>query len=523
MIFKEMSLIFSRKTTNYELKKRRLLFKNILYIVLSFVFFCSCKNEENVQEGKVLAQQYCGSCHQFPEAEMLAKKDWSKVLPLMALRLGIKSEVKNIDSLNAFEKEVLVEKQIISDKDWAAIKNYYQNTAPDTLNNSNKTSLTFLRNLFEIRIPQTLPEEVPNITAIKIDKKRNQVYAADEINKQIYFLDKNAKIVANFKGLPAISDFEIADDKLFVTYIGRDIRLTKQLNGYNELVSINKTAITNTEVVLKNLYRPVSSILANLDNSPDNEVITCEFGVNKGKFAIWKKNIANYKEVFSEDRAGAIHTQVIDLDNDGKQDVITLFTQGDEQLVCYRNLGNLKFERIQLLRFPPINGSNYFEIVDIDADGKLDILYTCGDNADYSITQKPYHGVYIYKNKGNNTFEKTSFFPVDGATKSIARDFDNDGDLDIATIAFFANFHNPSTSNFIYFENNNGKFDAKGLDVQRHGRWLVMDAADIDADGDIDIALGSHPFGETISPHLDSWRNSTGVLILLNQTLPKSK
>jgi hypothetical protein len=492
-----------------------------VFIVLLLSILYACKPSEDVQEGKKLAQQYCGSCHQFPEAEMLAKKDWSKVLPLMALRLGVKTEVKNIDSLNAFEKEVLVEKQIISDKDWATLKSYYQNTAPDTLNNSKKTTLTFLRNLFEIRIPQTLPEEVPNITAIKIDEKRNLVYAADEINKQILFLNKKATIVANFKGLPTVSDIELVNDNLYVTYIGRDIRLTKQLNGYSELVSVNKTTITNTKIVLKDLYRPINSIITNLDGLPDDEVISCEFGVNKGKFAIWKKNKASYKEIYSENQAGAIHTQVIDLDKDGKQDVITLFAQGDEQLVWYKNLGNLKFERIQLLRFPPINGSNYFEITDIDADGKLDILYTCGDNADYSITQKPYHGVYIYRNKGNNTFEKASFFPVDGATKSIARDFDNDGDLDIASIAFFANFNNPSTSNFIYFENNNGKFNAKGLDIQRHGRWLVMDAADIDADGDIDIALGSHPFGETISPHLDSWRNSTGVAILLNQTLPK--
>ncbi len=493
--------------------------KLIILSILLFYFIIACNDAStSLKEGEKLAQIHCGSCHLFPAATLLSKSEWSKVLPNMGLRLGIKKEYEKLDSVNSFEEEVYSKHQIINDSDWEKIKNYYLKTSPENLDNSNKVKLKLLRNRFETLMPLSLSEEVPNITSIRIDPKRKQIYAADEINKLIYFLDSKSKITATFKGLPAISDIQLQDKGVFVTYIGRDIRLTKQKNGYSEYVQIEGQKITNTKIALKGLYRPTTSIKANLDNKGDDEIISCEFGVNKGKFSIWKKDHNTYKRIYEENRPGGISSQIIDLDKDGKLDVVVLYSQGNEQIIWYKNKGNLQFERKELLSFPPVYGSNNFEITDIDYDGKYDILYTCGDNADYSITQKPYHGLYIYKNIGNLNFKKTHFFPIDGATKSLARDFDNDGDIDIACIAFFSNFSDPSSSNFIYFENTKGKFEPKGLNIQKLGRWLVMDAADLDQDGDIDIALGSHPFGETISPHLNEWRNSTGILLLENIT-----
>ncbi|WP_431214812.1 FG-GAP-like repeat-containing protein [Puia sp. P3] len=90
-----------------------------------------------------------------------------------------------------------------------------------------------------------------------------------------------------------------------------------------------------------------------------------------------------------------------------------------------------------MLRWPPSYGSSYFELADFNGDGFADIVYTCGDNADFSPVLKPYHGVYIYLNDGHNSFRPWYFFPINGCYKAVARDFDGDGDLDLAAIAFF--------------------------------------------------------------------------------------
>ncbi len=96
---------------------------------------------------------------------------------------------------------------------------------------------------------------------------------------------------------------------------------------------------------------------------------------------------------------GAIRAYINDYNHDGLQDIMVLFAQGDESIILFTNLGNGGFQQEQLLRFPPSYGSSYFELADFNNDGYPDIVYTCGDNADYSPVLKPYHGVYIFMNE----------------------------------------------------------------------------------------------------------------------------
>jgi hypothetical protein len=105
------------------------------------------------------------------------------------------------------------------------------------------------------------------------------------------------------------------------------------------------------------------------------------------------------------------------------------------------------------VRFPLVYGSNYFELLDFNGDGALDILYTNGDNVDYSFSLKKYHEVRVFINDGHNNFTEKWFFPMYGASKAIAKDFDKDGDLDIAAITYFPDFDSTSEDSFLYFEN----------------------------------------------------------------------
>jgi hypothetical protein len=185
------------------------------------------------------------------------------------------------------------------------------------------------------------------------------------------------------------------------------------------------------------------------------------------------------------------------------------------------------FKEENILRFPPVYGSSSFQLTDMNKDGKLDIVYTAGDNSDYSRILKPYHGVYIYLNKGdlnggNSKFEKSGFYPVHGATKVIAKDFDLDGDIDLATIAFFADFKDNPSESFIYFEQNSTRtfpdFTPHTLSLYQYGRWICMDAEDMDGDGDVDIVLGNYSKGflnqENFKPN---WNEHLPFVILENK------
>ena len=131
-------------------------------------------------------------------------------------------------------------------------------------------------------------------------------------------------------------------------------------------------------------------------------------------------------------------------------------------------------------------------------------------------------GIYIYLNLGDYRFQEAFFYHLNGAYKAVARDFDLDGDLDIAAISFFPDYYRYPEESFVYLENI-GVFEYKEFSFPEvtRGRWIVMDAEDMDADGDVDLALGSfvdfYPEGDTTGLQ-EMWLNEGPSMIVLENT-----
>jgi hypothetical protein len=98
--------------------------------------------------------------------------------------------------------------------------------------------------------------------------------------------------------------------------------------------------------------------------------------------------------------------------------------------------------------------------------------------------------------------------------------------MDIATIAFFADFQKKPQEGFLYFEQTDTtpkqqpNFKPHAVPVHTHGRWICMDVEDYDGDGDDDIVLGNFSKGflnqESSKP---TWNVHIPYVLLENKTL----
>jgi hypothetical protein len=486
-------------------------------LTCAMLFLTSCdsgKKEAWVAEGKSLTGKYCGNCHLAPDPSLLSKSIWTNnVLPAMAERLGIEVLEGNI---------YLHGKQsTISYADWNKIIKYYETLAPDTLP-APKITVKPLTDwsIFTLIKPAEQTDIVSSTMMVAIDSAKKNLLTSNSENNGLYRFDQNLKQQKIVQLSSAAIDVTFptkTSDPAIVTSMGGMRALD---NTMGQVMSIADKD-SKPKMLATDLIRPINNTAIDFNKDGLTDYVVCAFGHNRGGLYILKQlQNGTFQKMIIRDMPGATVSHIRDFNKDGWPDIITLFAHGDEGIWLFTNDKKGGFTSKNILRFPPVYGSSSFQLADIDHDGKEDILYTAGDNSDYSRIFKPYHGLYIYTNTGNLLFKQTYFLPINGATKAMTADFDQDGDLDIATIAFFADFKNKPEETFTYLEQDHGKFVVHAIPVHQNGRWICMDVNDYDGDGDADIVLGNYSKGflnqENITPN---WNVHLPFVILKNNTV----
>jgi hypothetical protein len=489
-----------------------------LLLPLSLLFFIACNSGtgEQHEKGKALAMKYCGSCHLTVSPALLDKDTWTKhVLPAMAPKLGI-----GVWHETEYYPASIKNEGAVTFNEWMEIVAYYKELAPDSL--------------LPAKIPVPLKEDgswftikkpvwkdtvaVATTTMVSINPYNGNLYSATE-SLQTWDKTLQPSLVMKLESGAVDMKWENKDTAL-LTCIG-NLRATDAPKGTLWKVMPGAPADEQVQTIGLGLPRPVQSISADFNKDGRMDYLVCGFGHNYGGlYLLTQKGEGDYEKQVIRDVPGAIHAETGDFNGDGWQDVMVLFAAGDEGIWLFLNDKKGGFQSENVLRFPPMYGSTGFQVVDWNKDGKPDILYTAGDNADYSMVLKPYHGVYVYLNKGDFTYKQAYFYPVNGCTKAIAADFDGDGDLDIASIAFFADLKYKPAEKFIYFEQTDAlKFTPHAVaQLAKEGRWICMDAGDYDQDGDIDILLGNYSNGFIIqSPFKPDWNIHQPIILLENR------
>lgn len=470
--------------------------------------------------GKELAKKYCQSCHLLPEPSLLNKERWQNmVLPVMGLYLGTTPH----DGIQTTEVEqkLFPANPLLSGEEWQQLVDYYISEAPEALPGG-KPRDAIDRNLpFDVLLAGD--SSLYNTTAItsyvKIDTSvmPHRIIVSNSTDKKLLFINQVLKVQNILDTEGPVVDLLFKDKEMFTCVIGKDVTANDFNNGFISRIKVGSGVVQKEATLFDSLARPVQVQHADLDKDGNVDFLISEFGNLIGSLS-WMKNDGHgrYTKTPLSTLPGALRSVIDDVNKDGLPDIWVQFSQGEEGLFLFMNQGSGTFLNRAVIRFPPSYGSSSFEIVDYNQDGFSDIVYTCGDNGDYSRILKPYHGVYIFLNDGKNNFEEKFFYPINGCYKALSRDFDGDGDLDIAAISYFPAAATPWES-FVYLENRN-HFQYKahtlplGIPFQK---GVTMDAADFNGDGSIDLVLGNGYY--TSKAHGDK---EPLFILLKNKTKP---
>jgi hypothetical protein len=501
--------------------------RNSLFSILSLtVLYCSlinCNTEAPpltpLQQGEALAKVHCNSCHQYPEPALLDQETWLKhALPAMAPRLGIQvyQDDQYVNNPSA--------KTTVTYTEWLQIVDFYKAMAPKVLKPA-KVNVQPIKDWAGFSLKKPVDKApIATTTLVAFDTVNNTIYTSDMMGKKLY--QWSDQLVLKSSGVFKSSAVSVAFEKNAdgtqrnaFTFIG-SMDAVDVTNGYLLDVNVDKLKEESSSMLIaEKLARPVQSLSADFNKDGLTDWLVCEFGHNIGGLSLFTQQTdKSFKKTVVKNMPGPEHAVIGDFNKDGWPDVVCLFAQGDEGIFLFLNNHKGGFTITNLLRFPPVYGSSSFQLVDFNKDGRLDILYTCGDNSDYSRILKPYHGVYVFLNQGGFKYKQSYFYHVNGATKAMAADFNGDGKLDIAAIAFFSDLRNNPEEGFTYLEQQGMmKFQPYNLPISKQGRWICMDVADYNHDGKPDVILGNFSFGFINQPDLKpDWDASTPYVILEN-------
>jgi hypothetical protein len=500
-------------------------------------------SEEELEEGRFLSTVHCQNCHIYPPPEVLPRWYWNEYLLVdMGRNFGIREHgFYFIDDRNATARRrldsagVYPRVQTLEDDKWDKIKAFYLRHAPDTLTYEDPRSLTAGLPIFDIT---TLPWKSialgTSMLEITDDRQLLIGYNTLDFKSLVFLLDWKGN-VRRLLDVPAFPvDLLTIRDNYVVAFLGSQQAMDDPNGHIGFFSKISKEEVKDSiHLFLSNLERPVQMTWRDMNQDGKNDLLVTEYGKSLGGIHLYVNTGIEweFKKIVVYNGPGAINTIIRDVNGDGLPDIYALVAQGDENIFLFVNRGGGIFHKQRILRFPSYYGSTFFDLVDFDGDGDEDILYCGGDSGDFGTPFKPFHGIRLFENNGQGSFAEAWFYPQQGVFEAHAKDFDQDGDIDIASIAYYAYNAGMPQEGFIYLENqgiedNSQQFKGYTFDAAAKYPWIVMDSGDIDDDGDIDIVIGANVSflsQQDIRTAHDAWMRSGGaILVLENQMVTRN-
>ncbi|MBC9889550.1 MAG: hypothetical protein F7B06_06810 [Opitutae bacterium] len=468
--------------------------------------------EPALSEGRQLAMQHCASCHRFTEPDLLPKKSWEFLLTYMGFFLGVVdyrymdgSTERTMDVITAREEFVraanlMPEQPLLTEDQCRSFREYYISNAPfDPIPQEPKPDPVEDSDLFRVRKAQ-YRSEAAITSLVHIDEKNGFLLVHDSGEERLTVLDRDLDFHDRH---PAPGVFLVQalarDNELYLLNIG-DLFASEIGQSFGELhiARLLGAVYIDLKILLDGLHRPAHFKLADLDRDGQEELLVSNFGDYTGNLSVYEReektgNFLPEPRILSAE-PGIVKSETHDFNGDGFQDIVALMSAARENVSIFLNQGDGSFTRHIVIEGHPSFGYTGLVLGDFNGDDKMDLITLNGDNGDSDPynTLKRDQGIRIYLNRGDLQFVETYFYPMYGVYGAELEDFDLDGDLDIAAIAFHPDFNPDKPENFVFLEQTGPLvFLPKTHPATYSGRWLTIDSGDLDGDGDKDIVLGA--------------------------------
>jgi hypothetical protein len=457
-------------------------------------------------------ERFCGDCHAVPPADSFPKSAWQEQVDL-GFQLYFQSGRSDLELPTPFE-----------------VTRFFEERAPDTLELPKSYPLQDLARQFQVKQFGSLPNQIastPHIKWLKLPGRENPVMVySDMRDGKVGAIDLATgadETLAKLRNASQFCQCDVDNDgflDLVVADLG-SMGPEDHQNGQVVWLRWNDQAGKfDVRTMRDSLGRVADVQAADFDQDGDLDFVCAEFGWRTSGSLFWLENLgeinsaADPRSQFAyhliEFRHGPINVPVVDWDGDGDLDFLALIGQEHEEIVLYENAGKKQFHRRRLYFTPdPSYGSSGIELVDLDRDGDLDLLYANGDAFDVMIV-KPYHGVRWLENvDGKLVMHELGFLP--GAHRALPIDIDNDQDWDVVAVALLPDLKDGNTrydfNSVLLFRNDgNQQFQAEAIEHGLSNKPTAI-VGDFDQDGDSDFATGNYNSSRNM-PRITVWYNN---------------
>ncbi len=462
----------------------------------------SLTEEELEAQRQQYINHYCGSCHPVPSPSTLPRSIWPDVVQEMALMAA--------DRMG----EPFMTPEVVNN-----ITGYYLTNAPEVLPPlpltpdtpesllfhervfGEKSRISSIMNIHKVDIglfpegeflvcdgDQSKSNNFVSLLYRKDDSWHEQIllYAPVPVHTEVVDFDGDGYkdiIVAALGALPPVP-----------AQVGKVILLQQEPQG-----------VFTAEILLENVGRVTDARPVDLDGDGDYDIAVAIYGSGDVGEIAWLENLGSgqFQQHTILSSPGALNVSPVDLDQDGKIDLVSLMAQEHEAIVGLLNKGKGQFETVILGRaMHPATGSTSMRLVDLDSDGDDDVLFTNGDTHDFQPDPKPYHGVQWLENQGNLRFQPRDIGRFYGAASASAGDLDGDGDLDIIASSWDNYWEEPGRQSMLWFENDGSQqFTPRRL-LGRTSGIVSFELANVTGDSRPEIIAGLFDYDNTVSQHI---------------------